>query len=86
MGSALSLGYALTVHKAQGSEYDEVLLLLPDHDCPLLTRELIYTAISRARRSVIVCGSLDAFKSGVAAGENRSSGIGERLTLQHKAT
>jgi exodeoxyribonuclease V alpha subunit len=86
MGSALSLGYALTVHKAQGSEYDEVLLLLPDHDCPLLTRELVYTAISRARRSVIVCGSLDTFKSGVAAGENRSSGIGERLTLQHKAT
>jgi len=79
MGSALSLGYALTVHKAQGSEYDEVLLLLPDHDCPLLTRELVYTAISRARGSVVVVGSLEMLASAVSTGEDRSSGIGERL-------
>ena len=86
MGSSLSLGYALTVHKAQGSEYDEVLLLLPDHECPLLTRELVYTAISRARQSVVVCGGLERFRSGVAASENRSSGIALRLALQHEAT
>jgi exodeoxyribonuclease V alpha subunit len=79
LGSALGLGYALTVHKAQGSEYDEVLLLLPDLSCPLLTRELLYTAISRARQSVIVCGNLAAWKTGVATAERRSSGLAERF-------
>jgi exodeoxyribonuclease V alpha subunit len=86
VGPALGLGYALTVHKAQGSEYDEVVLLLPDYACPLLTRELVYTAISRARGSVIVCGSLDIFKMGVAAREDRGSGIGERLAVLVEAT
>ncbi len=86
VGPALGLGYALTVHKAQGSEYDEVLLLLPDYACPLLTRELVYTAISRARGSVVVCGSLDIFKLGVAAREDRGSGIGERLAVLVEAT
>ena len=86
VGPALGLGYALTVHKAQGSEYDEVILLLPDYACPLLTRELVYTAISRARGSVIVCGSLDIFKMGVAAREDRGSGIGERLAVLVEAT
>jgi exodeoxyribonuclease V alpha subunit len=44
--------YALTVHKSQGSEFDRVLLVLPDRDSPVLTRELLYTGITRARRSV----------------------------------
>ena len=85
LGSAHSLGYALTVHKAQGSEYDEVVLLLPDHACPIFTRELLYTAISRARRSVVVCGSLDIFKSGVATREERSSGVEARLASASRA-
>jgi exodeoxyribonuclease V alpha subunit len=79
MGSALDLGFALTVHKAQGSEWDEVLLLLPDSACPLLTRELVYTALSRARESIVVCGSCDAFATAVASAESRASGIAERL-------
>jgi exodeoxyribonuclease V alpha subunit len=40
----LTLAFALTVHKAQGSEYDHVALVLPRHDIPLLTREILYTA------------------------------------------
>jgi exodeoxyribonuclease V alpha subunit len=84
MGSVLGLGYALTVHKAQGSEYDEVLLLLPDYQGPLLTRELVYTAVSRARESVVLCGSLDILAAGVAAREDRSSGIGERMATAAK--
>jgi exodeoxyribonuclease V alpha subunit len=79
LASAVALGYALTVHKAQGSEYDEVLLLLPDLPCPLLTRELLYTAVSRARQSVLVCGDLAAWKAGVATAEARGSGLAERL-------
>jgi len=79
MAAALDLGFALTVHKSQGSEFDEVLLILPDFACPLLTRELLYTAVSRARRSVIVCGALDQLRAGVATGESRSSGLAARL-------
>ena len=47
----------MTIHKSQGSEYDRVLIVLPDREGPTLTRELIYTAISRARA---------AWKSGIA--------------------
>lgn len=46
--------YAMTVHKSQGSEFDRVLLVLPDRDGPLLTRELFYTAVTRARERVEV--------------------------------
>lgn len=79
MAGALDLGYALTVHKSQGSEFDEVLLVLPDFACPLLTRELLYTAVSRARKSVILCGAQNQFEAGIAAAESRSSGLAERL-------
>jgi exodeoxyribonuclease V alpha subunit len=79
MGDALSLAFALTVHKAQGSEFDDVVVLLPDSPCPLLTRELLYTAISRARSSVILCGTPEIFATGVETSQNRSSGIVERL-------
>ena len=79
LAPALDLGFALTVHKSQGSEFDEVLLILPDFACPLLTRELLYTAVSRARRSVILCGALDQLRAGVATGESRNSGLAARL-------
>jgi exodeoxyribonuclease V alpha subunit len=69
------------VHKAQGSEMDEVLLLLPDSPSPLLTRELLYTAVSRARRSVVLCGELPLFAAGVAAAENRGSQLAQRLGI-----
>ena len=81
LGGAIELGFALTVHKAQGSEMDDVLLLLPDSPSPLLTRELLYTAVSRARRSVVVCGELPLFTAGVAAAENRGSGLAQRLGI-----
>ena len=42
----------MTVHKSQGSEFDRVLLVLPDSDTPILTRELIYTGLTRARKRV----------------------------------
>lgn len=79
LGSELDFAYALTVHKAQGSEFDRVLLLLPERACPLLTRELLYTALSRARQGVVICGDLEALRSGVLRAENRGGGVGERL-------
>ncbi|ADW18875.1 exodeoxyribonuclease V, alpha subunit [Desulfobulbus propionicus DSM 2032] len=50
------VSYAITVHKAQGSEFDEVLLLLPQEDAPVLSRELLYTGITRARRRFSLFG------------------------------
>jgi exodeoxyribonuclease V alpha subunit len=79
MASALALGFALSVHKSQGSEFNEVLLLLPDFPTPLLTRELLYTAISRARRSVVLCTGLAEFRAGISTAESRNSGLGERM-------
>jgi exodeoxyribonuclease V alpha subunit len=79
MPGALDLGFALTVHKSQGSEFDQVLLILPDFASPLLTRELLYTAVSRARKSVVLCGALDQLKVGIGTGESRNSGLAERL-------
>ncbi|HEX7599097.1 MAG TPA: AAA family ATPase, partial [Polyangia bacterium] len=80
LGDSLALAYALTIHKAQGSEYDQVLLLLPDTPLPLLTRELLYTALTRSRHSVVICGSRDILAAGVTTSLARSSGLAERLS------
>jgi exodeoxyribonuclease V alpha subunit len=79
LGEGLSLAYALTVHKAQGSEHDQVLLLLPEQPLPLLTRELLYTALTRARHAVVICGSADVLAAGAATSLTRSSGLAEKL-------
>lgn len=80
LAEGLSLAYALTVHKAQGSEHDRVLLLLPDVPLPLLTRELLYTALTRARHAVAICGSADVLAAGAATSLARSSGLAAKLT------
>ena len=75
----LELAWALTVHKSQGSELDAVALILPDDDSPLCTRELLYTGITRARTSVVVCGSKQALLAGGKRGALRDSGLGARM-------
>jgi exodeoxyribonuclease V alpha subunit len=75
----LALAYALTVHRAQGSEVDHVALILPDEDLPLLSRELLYTAITRARRSVVVVGSRAVLEQGIRRRIDRFCGLSERL-------
>jgi exodeoxyribonuclease V alpha subunit len=77
--TAIAPAFAMTVHKAQGSEFDHVALVLPDVDHPLLTRELIYTAITRARRSVLVVGPRDVLARAVSRTTLRSSGVAARL-------
>jgi exodeoxyribonuclease V alpha subunit len=69
----------MTVHKAQGSEFDHVALVLPDADMPLLTRELLYTAMTRARRSVALVGETDLLARAVSRAIERHSGVAERL-------
>ncbi len=71
--------FAMTVHKSQGSEFNRVLLILPDRDSPLLTRELLYTAITRAREKVEIWGRKEIFVAAVKRQINRTSGLPEAL-------
>jgi exodeoxyribonuclease V alpha subunit len=71
----LELGYAMTIHKAQGSEFDSVAIVLPEHSMPILTRELIYTAVSRARNSVVVVGDQARLNEAIASPVERFSGL-----------
>ena len=69
----------MTVHKAQGSQFDAVTLVLPNPDSPLLTRELLYTAITRARTEVTLIGSEAALRAAVRRQAQRASGLRGRL-------
>ncbi|MDB6164041.1 MAG: recD, partial [Xanthomonadaceae bacterium] len=71
--------FAMTVHKAQGSEFDSVWLLLPRHDARTLSRELVYTAITRARCELHVCASEDAVRAALERHVVRVSGLQQRL-------
>lgn len=68
---------ALTVHRSQGSQYDAVTVVLPPPDSPLLTRELLYTAVTRARRRVRVIGDAASVAAAVARPVRRASGLRE---------
>lgn len=72
--------FAMTVHKSQGSEFDHLLMILPPKQTPILTRELIYTGLSRARRRVEVWCREEIFRDGVARRVERASGLAEMLT------
>jgi exodeoxyribonuclease V alpha subunit len=67
--------HAMTVHRAQGSQFKQVTLLLPPQDSPLLTRELFYTAITRAEQHVRVVGSAEAVRRAVLRPIARASGL-----------
>lgn len=71
--------HAMTVHKSQGSQAEDVTVLLPDETSPLLTRELFYTAVTRARRRVRVVGTPEAVRAAVLRRARRASGLAERL-------
>ena len=78
----LEISYATTVHKAQGSELDDAALVLPELDVPLLSRELIYTAVTRARRSIVIVGRRELVEKAVARPLARASGLGARLAAR----
>lgn len=71
--------YAMTVHKSQGSEFDDVVLVLPDQDFPVLTRELLYTAVTRARRNVLIWGSEPILRNMISRKIERTSGLRDAL-------
>lgn len=79
LARGLEPAWAMTVHKSQGSEFDAVALVLPREDMPLLTREILYTGLTRSRRSVVLVGEREVLEQGVRRRLVRHSGIVERL-------
>jgi len=73
--------YAMTVHKSQGSEFEHTALVLPDDAPAVLTRELLYTGITRARRWLSLIGTQTAIEQALAQRTRRYSGLGERLVI-----
>jgi exodeoxyribonuclease V alpha subunit len=77
----LTHGFAISVHKAQGSEYPAVIMPVLSQHHRLLQRNLLYTAVSRARQLVVLAGSRDALQRGVenTSSSKRYTGLVERL-------
>lgn len=71
--------YAMTVHKSQGSEFDHALLVLPTQFLPLLSRELVYTAITRARTRLSLYAADEVLMKAICTPTQRCSGLTERL-------
>jgi exodeoxyribonuclease V alpha subunit len=71
--------FATTVHKAQGSEFDHVLLLLPAKPNRVVTRELLYTAVTRARSGVTIVGGAEVLEKAITSPTRRHSGLIARL-------
>lgn len=67
--------FAMTVHKSQGSEFDSCLIILPPKDSPLLTNELLYTAVTRARKKVVILSTMDVLKTCILRKTERMSGL-----------
>jgi len=74
--------YALTVHKSQGSEFDRVLMVLPDRDSPVLSRELLYTGITRARKNVELWYEENVLCAAIARRVRRTSGLRDALEAE----
>lgn len=71
--------YAMTIHKTQGSEFERVAILLPEQPMAMLSRELIYTGLTRARRSLVIAGSDQTWSQSVSTNVERFSGLRIRL-------
>jgi exodeoxyribonuclease V alpha subunit len=77
--AAVDTVYAMTVHKSQGSQFDTAAVLLPEPTSPILTRELLYTAVTRAREHLILVATEASIRAAVARPVARASGLARRL-------
>ena len=71
--------WAMTIHKSQGSEFRQVVVALPAVDSPILTRELLYTAVTRGREHITVVADEAAVRAAVRRPVARSSGLRDRI-------
>jgi exodeoxyribonuclease V alpha subunit len=82
---AVETMHAMTIHKSQGSQAERITVLLPEEGSRLLTRELFYTAVTRAQEHVRVVGSEAAVRAAVATQAQRATGLRQRLTAPGSA-
>ena len=71
--------FAVTIHKSQGSEFDTVLIIIPDKLSPIVTRQLLYTGVTRARKKAIIVGRLEVIKEAMTLTLDKRSPIGVLL-------
>jgi len=71
--------HALTIHKSQGSEYDEVIVVLPNESSRILTRELFYTGITRTKNRLTIIGTEAVLRGAVSQAIRRTSGLAARI-------
>lgn len=74
--------WAMTIHKSQGSEFDQVVLVLPDGDSPILSRELVYTGITRARERLLMVAQERVLVTAIQRNTARTTGLAEQLLVQ----
>ena len=77
--AAVDSVYAMTVHKSQGSQYEAVAFLLPSPDSRILTRELLYTAVTRAQERLLLVGPEPSIRAAIARPITRASGLRRAL-------
>lgn len=78
--------YAMTVHKSQGSEFDQILVVTPNEASPVLSRELIYTALTRAKQRAVFYGTPPVFAAAMEQRLRRSSGLRDRLWVETRTS
>ena len=71
--------FAMTIHKSQGSEFDHAMVVLPNRSSPILTRELIYTGVTRAKRRMTMLGDADLLGEALKRTVRRASGLRAQL-------
>lgn len=77
--------YAMTVHKSQGSEFDRVQVVMPNAPSPVLSRELVYTALTRAKQHAAFHGVAMVFAGAIERRKRRSSGLRDRLWVEPRS-
>lgn len=73
------IAFAMTVHKAQGSQYDTAIVVVPPLGSPLLQRELLYTAVTRARRHLVIIGTAESIMTAMTTSIQRASGLARHI-------
>jgi len=71
--------WAMTIHKSQGSEFRRVIVTLPPAPSPILTRELLYTAVTRAKEQVTLVATAASLRAAITRPVARASGLGAKL-------